>query len=125
MRARFLRVGTTRPVSNCERKLAERPTSCPSSTRPMERFNRSRRIFTPIFLASMEASAVASSTVSTGGLVLPALTIVSGDRDRFERCHGRLVMAPRINLYRQGQNSGQVDGIVLHFGCRATGTERP
>ena len=43
MRARFLRVGTTRPVSNCERKLAERPTCCPSSTRPIERFNRSYR----------------------------------------------------------------------------------
>ena len=64
IRARFLSVGTTRPVSNWERKLADRPTCCPSSTSPIDRLNRRRRIFSPIFFASMEASAVASSTPS-------------------------------------------------------------
>ena len=33
MRARLRRVGTTRPVSSCERKLAESPVWRPSSTR--------------------------------------------------------------------------------------------
>jgi hypothetical protein len=42
----------------------------------MERFNRSRRIFSPIFFASIEASAVASSTVSFAGLMSSVLTIV-------------------------------------------------
>ncbi len=35
-------------------------------------------------------------------------------------CHGA-----QDRSLTQGQNSRQVDGVVLHFGCRATRTERP
>ena len=40
MRARLRSVGTTRPVSNCDRKLADSPVWRPSSTSPIDFFKR-------------------------------------------------------------------------------------
>ena len=61
MRARLRSVGTTRPVSSCERKLAESPVCRPSSTSPIDFFSRSRLMRSPIRFSAMNASAVAGS----------------------------------------------------------------
>src|SRR5580698_1964388 len=86
MRARLRRVGTTRPVSSWERKLAERPVRRPSSTRPMERLRRRRLMRWPSCAAERRASAAVGSmeSVSTGwvGCVECAKrgsTAISGD----------------------------------------------
>jgi hypothetical protein len=53
IRARFRSVGTTRPVSNCDKKLAESPVRWPSSTRPIDFFSRSRLIRSPICFSAI------------------------------------------------------------------------
>src|SRR5579859_4539864 len=62
MRARLRSVGTTRPVSSWERKLAESPVCLPNSTSPMDFFSRNRLIRSPIRFSTMTASALAPST---------------------------------------------------------------
>jgi hypothetical protein len=62
IRARFRSVGTTRPVSNCDRKLAESPVCLPSSTRPMDFFSRSRLIRSPIRFSAITRAVVSVST---------------------------------------------------------------
>src|SRR5579863_4740445 len=62
MRARLRSVGTTRPVSSCERKLAERPVCLPSSTSPIDFFRRRRLMRSPICFSAMNRSVVSVST---------------------------------------------------------------
>src|ERR1700738_3541726 len=62
MRARLRSVGTTRPVSSCERKLADRPVCLPSSTRPMDFLRRRRLMRSPMCFSAMKRSVVSVST---------------------------------------------------------------
>src|SRR5579872_496057 len=62
MRARLRNVGTTRPVSSCDRKLAERPVCLPNSTRPIDFFRRKRLMRSPMCFSAMNRSVVSLST---------------------------------------------------------------
>src|SRR5580704_11737745 len=62
MRARFRSVGTTRPVSSCERKLAESPVWRPSSTSPIDFFSRRCLIRSPMRFSAINDSAASPST---------------------------------------------------------------
>src|ERR1035441_9114020 len=62
IRARLRSVGTTRPVSNCDKKLAESPVSLPSSTNPIDFFSRSRRIRSPMHFSAITRAVVSAAT---------------------------------------------------------------